>query len=84
MATYEECLKIVRDVLGDQLEPGKTADEKDALVADLGMGSLQMLELVVEIEDLLDISLPLNQLPEIQTVEDFARMLETVSAGSSP
>lgn len=84
MATYEECLKIVRDVLGDQLEPGKTADEKDALVADLGMGSLQMLELVVEIEDLLDISLPLNQLPEIQTVEDFARMLETVSTGSSP
>lgn len=82
MATYEECLKIVRDVLSGQLEPGRVPGENEALVADLGMGSLQMLELVVEIEDMLDISLPLNQLPEIQTVEEFARMLETVSTGT--
>lgn len=83
MATYEECLKILRDVLGEQLEPGKTAGEKDALVADLDLGSLQMLELVVEIEDRLDISLPLNQLPDVQTVEDFARMLEAETTGST-
>lgn len=79
MATYDECLKIVRQVLGEHLEPGQTAGESDALAGDLGLGSLQMLELVVEVEDALDISLPLNQLPDLQTVGDFARMLVTVT-----
>ena len=83
MASYDECLKIVRDVLGGQLESGRRPEEKDSLVGDLGLGSLQMLEFVVEIEDQLDISLPLNQLPDIQTVEEFARMLESVSSGAS-
>lgn len=83
MATYDECLEIVREVLGGRLESGGPPGEKDALVGDLGLGSLQMLELMVEIEDRLDISLPLNQLPEIQTVEDFARMLESESGGAT-
>ena len=83
MATYDECLKIVRDVLAGQLESGKTPGEDDSLAGDLGLGSLQMLELIVEIEDALDISLPLNQLPDVNTVGEFARMLESVSSESS-
>ena len=39
MATYAECLTIVREVLGEYLEPGQTAGENDALVADLGLSS---------------------------------------------
>ncbi|UCC14160.1 MAG: acyl carrier protein [Gammaproteobacteria bacterium] len=84
MATYAECLSIVREVLGEYLEPGQTAGENDALVADLGLSSLQMLELVVEIEDQLDISLPLNQLPDVRTVHEFAQMLESVAGGAQP
>jgi acyl carrier protein len=82
MATYDECLTLVRRILGEHLEPGQIAGEKDALAGDLGLGSLQMLELVVEIEDALDISLPLNQLPDLQTVGDFARMLVAVTGES--
>jgi len=43
-----------------------------------------MLELVVEIEDQLDISLPLNQLPDVRTVHEFAQMLESVAGGAQP
>jgi len=38
------------------------------LVADLGFDSLQVLEVVAELEDRFDISIPLNDLPATRTV----------------
>jgi len=38
------------------------------LVADLGFDSLQVLELVAELEDRFDISIPLEQVPATRTV----------------
>ena len=83
MATYAECLEIVKEALSEYLDPGQTAGEDQALTGDLGLSSLQMLELVVELEDRLDISLPLNDLPDVQTVQEFARLLESTS-GDAP
>lgn len=83
MATYAECLTIVKEALAEYLEPGQEAGDDQALTGDLGLSSLQMLELVVELEDRLDISLPLNDLPDVQTVDEFARLLESTSGGES-
>ena len=38
------------------------------LVADLGFDSLQVLELIAELEDRFDISIPLNDVPATRTV----------------
>lgn len=38
------------------------------LVADLGFDSLQVLELVAELEDRFDVSIPLNDVPSTRTV----------------
>ena len=38
------------------------------LVADLGFDSLQVLELIAELEDRFDISIPLNDVPSTRTV----------------
>ena len=38
------------------------------LIADLGFDSLQVLELIAELEDRFDISIPLNDVPATRTV----------------
>jgi acyl carrier protein len=42
------------------------------LLADLGFDSLQVLELVGELEDHFDIAIPLNSLTHIRTVAEIA------------
>mgnify|MGYP001827241320 CR=1 FL=1 len=79
MATYAECLAIVHQVLEPYNLDGEKIDEDTAIMGDLDISSLQMLEIIAEIEDLLDVSLPLNQLPNIRTVREFTRMLTSAS-----
>ena len=83
MAGYEQCLEIVKDALAGIVPPGKTIDKNLDLVGDLGLSSLQVLEIVTDIEDSLDISLPLNELPAVSTVEQLARLLESASGGEA-
>jgi acyl carrier protein len=46
------------------------------LVADLEIDSLKLMELMLEIEDRFDVSVPLNILPDVSTVQDLAVKLE--------
>ena len=46
------------------IEPTLQSD----LIADLGFDSLQVLELIAELEDRFDISIPLNDVPATRTV----------------
>ena len=83
MASYDECLQIIREVAKPLLEAGVTVSEDAVLGQELGLSSLRTLELVADIEDHLDISLPLNSLPAVKTVADQARLLEASSGGGS-
>jgi acyl carrier protein len=47
--------------------------EETGLQSDVGMASLQVMELILEIEDEFDISFPLNRLPDIQTIRDLSQ-----------
>jgi len=46
-----------------------------AIVDDLALDSLAVMNFVMEIEDKLDISVPLDRLADIRTVDDLARCL---------
>jgi len=46
------------------------------LVAGLGLSSLKIMEMLLDIEDGFDISIPLNKLPDIRTIGDLARQLQ--------
>jgi acyl carrier protein len=48
------------------------------LTADLELDSAQLMELVLEIEEEFDISVPLNILPDVQTVRDLALQLHAI------
>ena len=46
-----------------------------AIVDDLDLDSLAVMNFVMEIEDKLDVSVPLDRLADIRTVDDLARCL---------
>jgi acyl carrier protein len=57
-------IDVLKNVSRRPIEPTLSSD----LVADLGFDSLQVLELVAELEDTFDISIPLNDVPATRTV----------------
>lgn len=82
MASYAECLQIIRELAEPFTDEGVEIEEDSVLGAELGLSSLRTLELVAELEDRLDISLPLNALPGIRTVAELAQLLERESGGA--
>lgn len=57
-------IDVLKNVSRRPIEPTLSSD----LVADLGFDSLQVLEVVAELEDTFDISIPLNDVPATRTV----------------
>ena len=64
----QETIEIVRRLIRRPVAPGPDSE----LMADLGFDSLQVLELVGELEDHFNIAVPLNGLTHIRTVSQIA------------
>jgi acyl carrier protein len=79
MKTYEEILTQLYDLLKPSLKDGQKLEEDTDLVADLGLDSLRVMTLVEEVEDSLDISIPLNILASVRTIKDFATQLQQLT-----
>lgn len=65
--------------------PSKASDltaETD-LVADMNLDSVNMMELLMEIEDQFDIGFPLNQMANVKTVQDLADQVKQLVEGRS-
>jgi acyl carrier protein len=54
-------------------------NENTGLVTDMGLSSLEVMEVIEQVEDHYDISIPLNILPDVNTVSDLARKLRDLS-----
>jgi acyl carrier protein len=57
-------IEVLKTVRRESIEPTLESD----LVVDLGFDSLRILEVIAELEDRFDISIPLNDLPSLRTV----------------
>jgi len=68
---YEQVLAKTIAIVTALVKENRVIGEETGLQSDIGMASLQVMELVLEIEDEFDISFPLNRLPDIQTVRDL-------------
>ena len=79
MPDYNALISKISEILAPFLKEGMTLTEDSELVAELGLTSLQVMELVEHIEDEFDISFPLNLLPDIRTVRDLAQRLEEIT-----
>ena len=75
---YDNVLTAVLSII-ERIVKGNTALSADTeMQADVGMTSLQVMELVLEVEEEFDISFPLNRLPDIRTINDLAREIVAV------
>ena len=71
MQDYETMLTRVNELLVPFVEKGTAIREDSDFVSDLNFDSLKVMKLVERVEDEYDISIPLNILPDVQTVKDF-------------
>ena len=76
MASYNDILTQVYKVLTPFAKDEQPLTEETGLVADLGLDSMQVMRLLLEIEDYFDISIPVNILPDIRTIKDLTVQLE--------
>jgi acyl carrier protein len=73
--SYEEVLTRLNRQLENIAEANIKFDEKTELVEGLGLDSFKVLDLLLEVEDEFDISVPMNVLTEVRTVEDMAKKI---------
>jgi len=76
MQDYQALLLRLYDILKPFNSEVLDLDEETALVADLGLDSMNVMKLLVTVEDNFDISIPLNILPEVRTIKDFVEQLQ--------
>ena len=79
MADYNQYLDFMYTVLGQMNKPGLVLSETTDLVADAGLSSLEVMEFIEKIEDEFDISIPLNILPDINSVGQLATKLKELN-----
>jgi acyl carrier protein len=79
MTDYQEYLSFLCSALESQNKKKLVLSEDTALVADIGLSSLEVMEFIEKIEDHFDISIPLNILPDVNTIGDLARKVRELN-----
>jgi len=80
MASYDSCLARVLELLGPLAKAGGPVSASSDLVGELGLSSIDVMEMIEGIEDEFDISFPLNNLSSIRTAGELAAEIARLSA----
>ena len=72
MPSYDASLARVLETLGSYAKDRGPVSESSDLVGELGLSSIDVMEVIERIEEEFDISFPLNNLPNIRTAGDLA------------
>jgi len=73
--SVEHIREVVFDVLRASPNPPAELSDATSIVADLGLDSVAVMDFVMEIEDRLDITVPLDKIAEIETLGDLVSTL---------
>jgi len=74
--THDELVNEVRSLIREHSDEGLDITEKSELVADLGIDSLGVMEVVADIEDKFDMTIADNELREVATMGDVVAAIE--------
>jgi acyl carrier protein len=66
---------IVFERLRASMEDTVELSDRTNIVSELGLDSVTMMDLVMDFEDRLDISVPLNRIAEVETIGDLVATL---------
>jgi acyl carrier protein len=72
--------RLVIDTLAANPKVTHAISGTTVIVDDLGLDSLAVMDFVMEIEDKLDVSVPLDRLTDIRTVDDLTRCLTELTS----
>ena len=78
-SNYDEILKRLCTHLENIAGPGTQIGPDDNLIDQLALDSMKVMNLVMEIEDEFDISVPINALTDVYTVSDLAKVIERLN-----
>ncbi len=84
MSTKEEVLQQILDIIKPMVPadgPPVSADLD--LVNDLGLDSIKVMEILETLEDGFDISIPINILPAVRSVNDLAVEIQKLTGNES-
>ena len=82
MPSYQKCVEDIRELLTEVAEIDQEIGEETDLVEEIGLESIDVMELVEQLEDKFDISFPLNDLASIRTLAELAKELEKLTERS--
>lgn len=80
MADFETYCAFIVAALQPFAKEGRIVGDNTQLVTELGLTSLQVMELIEQVEDEFDISIPLNLLPDMNTAQEMAQRLAELAA----
>ena len=80
MTQRENYAVRLKELVNQLAEEGVVVEVDSDLVDDVGLSSIEIMELVEQLEDEYDLSFPLNDLAEIRTITDLAAELERLIA----
>ncbi|MFU8877289.1 MAG: acyl carrier protein [Wenzhouxiangellaceae bacterium] len=79
--TAERVNDAIREAAEASLPQSQKIDFDAVLTSDVGLDSVQIMDLVMEIEDRLDISVPVEVLAEVQTLGQLSQHLQQLIEG---
>jgi acyl carrier protein len=79
MTDYQEYLGFLYSALASHNKKNLKLTESTHLVADIGLSSLEVMEFIEKIEDHFDISIPLNILPDVNTIGELAQKVRELN-----
>lgn len=78
MLSHQEISEVLVRLIGSFNKKGVAITPETSFANDLEFDSLTVMDLVAAIEDEFDITLPLNMLPDLETVSHVAAAVEKI------
>jgi len=81
-SNYDEIMQLLCDRLGSLTASNIQITPESNLIGQLSIDSIKLLNLIMEIEDTFDISVPINALADVQTVRDLVDLIHKIKSAS--
>ncbi|MDC8445453.1 MAG: acyl carrier protein [Nitrosomonas sp.] len=79
---YNEIIELLCDRLDSLADSEVNITAETNLISELSIDSVKLLNLIMEIEDAFDISIPINALADVQTVHELASLISKIKSAS--
>ena len=79
-SNYEEIMQLLCDRLSSLTNSEVAIKAETNLISELSIDSIKLLNLIMEIEDTFDISIPINALADVQTVHELASLISRIKS----